>query len=151
MQIIVASSNLFRRELSSYVLSEAGYTVHEANDSSALFRMINRIKPALVLLDTWLNGANELDIVRRIRQNSLIPILALMSGSAMTYKRNANPELGDDCIAWPYQAEELLIHVHTLLLRATQIRPNALGYGEMLHAKDDTTESELCSAHTEVG
>lgn len=52
MNIIVASNHLFCRELSSYLLDQAGYTVYEASDSTALLDILCQIPIHLVLLDT---------------------------------------------------------------------------------------------------
>lgn len=116
MEIIVASSNLFRRELSSFILSEAGYTVHEANDSYTLLHWLDQTRPSLILLDERLKGSNEVDIAQCIRQHDgSVRIMVLTSSSALIESVQALSTLGDDHLKWPYQAEDLLSHVQTLL------------------------------------
>jgi DNA-binding response OmpR family regulator len=118
MEIIVASSNLFRRELSSFILSEAGYTVHEATDSTTLFRCLQVLRPDLIVLDTRLGGMHTSDIARYVRQHGQgVPIVLLTNTTT-----RSEFEAGDGLLTWPYQAEELLSRVRGLLHR-----PNRTG------------------------
>lgn len=121
MEIIVASNNLFRRELSSFILSEAGYTVHEVSDSKTLLHCLNRIQPALIVLDARLGEANNGEVARYIRQQEdSILIMVLRSTSTSFDKTTTLTMYGDDQLDWPYQAEDLLLHVQSLLGRGTQ-------------------------------
>lgn len=139
MHIIVASSNLFRRELSSYILSEAGYAVCEVSDSDGLLRQIERLQPVLVILDHWLNGLGGLELTRAIRQRSLVPILTLTSQSSLA--ENGHPAAyGDSSLSWPYQADDLLSKVRAMVGR-TPYAPAASTsrvYGEQLQQVDGT-------------
>jgi two-component system, OmpR family, response regulator len=114
MPIIVASSNVFRRELSSYLLIEAGYTVYEASDSTTLIECLDDVEPELVILDHWLNGAVEADPVQQVRQTCSAPILALTTRAfdAAGSVPFATPT--DDLLIWPYQSDELLSRVASL-------------------------------------
>lgn len=127
MEIIVASGHLFRRELSSFILSEAGYTVLEASDRTALLQYLERRCPDLLVLDVQLRGLNSQDLEHSIQQREQnIPIILL------TTQRHTNgngkselavdvqidaPSAPGDYITWPYQAEDLLSHVANALQR----------------------------------
>ncbi|MCG8351128.1 MAG: hypothetical protein MI924_25440, partial [Chloroflexales bacterium] len=63
MPIIVASNNVFRRELSSYILTEAGYTVYEAHNDTVLMNYLQYVQPALVLFDIVLGEAGNFDLI----------------------------------------------------------------------------------------
>lgn len=115
MDIIVASSNLFRRELSSFLLSEAGYTVHEVSTRKALVRSLEQLQPALILLDNDMNGNGEKDLVQDIRQRAgRVPLMLLTIGSVSLAAHTF-----DDYLKWPYQAEDLVAQVQKLLCRFT--------------------------------
>ncbi len=118
MEIIVAISNVLRRELSSFLLSEAGYTVYEANDRSMLLRFLDKTHPAMILLDANLNGEDCTELVHHIRQIYPIPIMLLTRGAALC-SCNSMALPGDDCLDWPFQADDLLEHVGAL----TQLSP----------------------------
>lgn len=121
MEIIIASNNLFRRELSSFILSEAGYVVHEVNDEITLRYCLEQNKPDLVLLDDPMPGIDSTDIASYIHQKQAVPVMFITSGFTNHF---AQPNLGmrqaDDYLLWPYQPEDLLKHVNALLSRSTK-------------------------------
>lgn len=124
MEIIVASNNLFRRELSSFILSEAGYIVHEVSDSRTLLHCLNCVQADLIVLDAHLSEANNGEVAQYIRQHEeAVPIMILRSVPARPEKTIARIAYGDDHLDWPYQAEDLLTHVRALLRRAQQAAP----------------------------
>lgn len=130
MKIIVASDNIFRRELSSFILSEAGYSVDEAPTQSALTLEEQGRKPDLLLLDDRLAERPGIEYIVRACEQANIPVLLLIANY-----RDALLSLGSlltnhDCLTWPYEAEDLLRHVkailHTPLIESTtpaQVRP----------------------------
>lgn len=114
MRIIVASSNVFHRELSSFILSEAGYTIYECSDGATFLQYVNQVQPDMVLLDTRLSGGDTLDFARQARQQSGVPIMFL-TNSSFTGALQTLFACGDDYLVWPYQPEDLLAHVDALL------------------------------------
>jgi DNA-binding response OmpR family regulator len=72
----------------------------------------------LVVLDLRLQGEDGLQIARRLRESSLIPILVL-SGRADEADRVMGLELGaDDYLTKPFSPRELLARIRALLRRA---------------------------------
>jgi DNA-binding response OmpR family regulator len=119
MDIIVASNNLFRRELSSYVLSEASYQVHEASTTSNLLEVLHEQPAALILLDSGLDQALSL-LIDRIRELSNAPILWLHNKSGDHETAVALAE--DGALHWPYNPNELVRRVHGLISGTDQER-----------------------------
>ncbi len=113
MEIIVASANLFRRELSCYILSEAGYTVHEVSDSTTLHTCLHHTHSQLLLLDAPLIACHTDDTCRLLQEHHL-PVLIITSTSP-TPNGAALPFADCDSLTWPYQADDLLAHVHALI------------------------------------
>lgn len=122
MHIVVASSNIFRRELSSFILSEAGYTVDEVCDSRSLIGYLDQQKPDMVLLDTRLSGFEEDNhhIMYAIHSHRSIPILLLTSALSPLNIPKALATASDDSVAWPYQVEDFLSHVQDCLHRCAR-------------------------------
>jgi DNA-binding response OmpR family regulator len=106
MCIVVASNNLFRRELSSYVLSEASYHVYEASSSGSLLEVLHTNKPLLIVLDSSLDQATTV-LVEQVRTLSNAPILWLHNREAATVEEGA--------LHWPYNPNELLRQVQGLI------------------------------------
>jgi DNA-binding response OmpR family regulator len=103
MYVVVASANIFRRELTSFVLGEAGYLVAEANSLHALLDQIGRREPSAIVVDAQIDG--EPAAVRAaVRARSAAPILWLAD------PEQARPLLGDGrsaALGWPYLPDEL--------------------------------------------
>ena len=114
MPIIVASNNVFRRELSSYILSEAGYTVYEAHNDAVLLSYLDHVQPALVLFDIVLAEANNFDLIYQIRQLRSVPILFIAKEAMLTKAHALVDNKADYVLSWPYQAEDLLARVRVL-------------------------------------
>lgn len=111
MLIIVASGNIFRREFSSYVLSDAGYLICEVRNLEGLLALLRARLPTLLLIDTQLGQADPAAALRAIRAHSAAPILWIAD-----QPRPGEAELcPSDVISWPFQEDELLATVVALL------------------------------------
>ena len=89
---------------------------------------------ALVVLDVMLPGMGGLDVLRRIREGSSVPVLMLTArGDAVD--RIVGLELGaDDYLAKPFHPRELLARIRAVMRRARSVA--APGAGEALAVGD---------------
>jgi CheY-like chemotaxis protein len=110
MQIVVASGNIFRRELSVFVLSEAGYSVVEVTDTAALIALIDVQAPALIVIDASLAGAEPARLAGQIRSHSAAPLLWITSDAAPTLVASATGQ----SLNWPYHPDDLLSRTRSL-------------------------------------
>jgi DNA-binding response OmpR family regulator len=78
MDIIIASGNLFCRELSAFILTEAGYTVHEATDSDELLQHMRYYPTSIILLDIRLIQTEPINADRFIGYIQNYPTLPFM-------------------------------------------------------------------------
>jgi DNA-binding response OmpR family regulator len=106
MQIIVASRNIFRRELSSYVLSEARYLVHEVASIGELVAQLGQVNPLLLVIDIGL-GENVTDLLRQVCAPSAVPILWLRSDPDAPLPLQSDAHVLD----WPFRHDELIQRV----------------------------------------
>lgn len=114
MHIIVASSNVFHRELSSFLLNEAGYIVHEFSDATTLLEQFDAIQPSMILLDVRLDGISIIDVAQQIRQRLAAPIMVMTNGSVTVSLQTLRTH-SDSHVVWPFQPDDFLAHVHALL------------------------------------
>jgi DNA-binding response OmpR family regulator len=121
--IIVASSNLFRLELSAYLLSEAGYIVHEARDAEALLHELEHSVPSLIVLDKQLDGSQPA-LLDKLLQRAGARVLVI--GDVRPTDLQALQARGGDTIGWPYQNEDLLARA-AALQRASEPFQNIMG------------------------
>ena len=121
MGIIIASSNLFRLELSAYLLSEAGYTVHEVHSAEALLRALDRSSPCLIVLDSLLDDGAAL--LGTVQERADVPVLVV--GGVRPADLQALREHGGDAIGWPYQSDDLVALARTLKRRPAEMQVGA--------------------------
>lgn len=113
MQIIVASSNIFRRELSVFVLTEAGYHLAEARDGAALLALVGEASPEILIVDVLLARGDPAELQRRIRELSRAPILWLTHNAADAAALPNTHQ--DDRLLWPYSPDDLLRRIARLI------------------------------------
>ena len=78
------------------------------------------MRPDLVLLDLLLPGMSGLEVCRRVRAESNVPIIVLSVKDAERDKVEALDLGADDYVAKPFGMEEVLARVRVALRRAVQ-------------------------------
>jgi DNA-binding response OmpR family regulator len=105
-------NNLVRRHL-----EEEGHRVLQAFDGPSALAAATREGPELVVLDWMLPRLDGLEVCRRVRRESAVPILMLTARSAEV-DRVVGLEVGaDDYLTKPFGIRELLARVRALLRR----------------------------------
>ncbi len=118
-----------------FQLQREGYEVRVASDGATAIAAARRTKPDLVLLDLMLPGIDGLEVCRRVRQESSVPIIMLTAKTSTTDKV-VGLELGaDDYVTKPVQLRELMARVKAALRRAqlppSTESPTVLTVGEL--------------------
>ena len=89
--------------LAKMYLEQDGFQVTSASDGNAAKSMILRDKPSLVVLDLMLPGMDGLEVCRRVREASDVPIIMLTARSE-DIDKIVGLELGaDDYLTKPFQ------------------------------------------------
>ena len=121
--------------LSRMYLEREGFRVHEARDGEAALREVDRLKPALVVLDLMLPKLDGFEVCRRIRSvNNEIGILMLTARDE-DIDKILGLELGaDDYLTKPFNPHELVARSKAVLRRgsrgATRL-PQVLHFGDL--------------------
>src|SRR5204863_2875495 len=105
----------------AYNLRREGYEATTAGDGYAALEAA-RAGPDVIVLDIMLPGLDGLEITRRLRRTSAVPIIMLTArGDEMD--RVVGLEVGaDDYLAKPFSMRELLARVRALLRRRDLLR-----------------------------
>jgi len=99
-----------------------GYRVSEAADGKGLLDLVRAGGLDLVTLDLGLGGEDGLDVARRVRAASAVPIV-MITGKGDVIDRIVGLELGaDDYITKPFHVREVLARVRSVLRRAVEAR-----------------------------
>jgi DNA-binding response OmpR family regulator len=104
-------------DLARDYLEHAGFAVVTAADGEAAIDAVQRRHPDLVVLDLGLPGLDGLDVTRRIRRDSNLPVIMLTARDDELDKL-IGLELGaDDYLTKPFSPRELVARVRAVLRR----------------------------------
>ena len=118
-QILVIEDDARIADVIAKNLEAAGYVCHQSTDGGQALADFARLHPALIVLDLGLPGLDGLEITRRIRRESDVPILVVTARSTEADKL-LGLELGaDDYVTKPFSTAELVARVRALLRRST--------------------------------
>jgi two-component system KDP operon response regulator KdpE len=101
-------------------LAAHGYTVLTANSGEEAVEIVARQRPDLLLLDLLLPGMSGLEVCRRVREESNVPIIVLSVKDAERDKVQALDLGADDYVAKPFGMNEVLARVRVALRHAIQ-------------------------------
>ena len=105
-------------DLARMYLEQDGFRVASATNGTAAKRMILKEKPSLVVLDLMLPGMDGLEVCRRVREESDVPIIMLTARSD-DIDKIVGLELGaDDYLTKPFNPRELVARIRAILRRA---------------------------------
>ena len=108
-------------------LEQAGFRVHEAADAFTALDAVDRERPDLVVLDRMLPGVDGIEVCRRIRAVSQMPVI-MLTALGGEVDRIAGLEAGvDDYLAKPFSPRELTLRVRTVLRRSLAVEAAGAG------------------------
>lgn len=119
--ILIIDDDVTIRKLVSRHLKNEHYTVLEASGSNEGFNHLNNNSVDLVLCDVTMDEMDGFTFCRQVRQQEnyrLIPFVFVTAKNSFEDKSHAHEAGGDDLIAKPFDINELLLKVRTLLRRA---------------------------------
>ena len=120
-RVLIVEDDETLRESLRYTLSHEGYEVTAVADGLEAVRSAQDEAPQLVLLDLMLPTLDGLEVCRRIRRTSQVPIIML------TAKREEGDKVvglevgADDYVTKPFSMRELVARVRAVLRRAEAI------------------------------
>ncbi|HEX3183401.1 MAG TPA: response regulator transcription factor [Pyrinomonadaceae bacterium] len=100
-------------------LTSRGYDVRAAADGLAGFETFNDWHPDLVITDLAMPNVDGLELCRRVRAISQVPIIVLSAKGEEKTKVEALDLGADDYVTKPFGIDELLARVRASLRRAT--------------------------------
>ena len=117
-RILIVDDEPNLRHTVGYNLRREGYEVVQVPDGETALTAAQSQPPDLVVLDLMLPGIDGLEVCRRLRQCSAVPILMLTARDT-EIDRVVGLEVGaDDYLAKPFSMRELMARVKAILRRA---------------------------------
>ena len=115
--------------ISDFVIPELeheGYETCLAVTGREALEKFEKEKPDLILLDIMLPELNGLEVLRRIRAKSTVPVILETARGETIDKINGLNLGADDYISKPFEIEELLARINALLRRVSFAKQNEL-------------------------
>jgi len=136
-RILIVDDETHIVDLVRMYLERDGFRVDSAVDGAQGLRLITEGRPALVILDLMLPEVDGLEVCRRVRADSDVPIVMLTARDDDVDKI-VGLELGaDDYLTKPFNPRELVARVKAILRRTEHpARPE----GAPLHIGDVTVD-----------
>jgi DNA-binding response OmpR family regulator len=106
----------------SLYLKNAGYAVRTASTGTAALAEAESAQPALIVLDLMLPDIDGVEVCKRIRQRSDVPILMLTARDEDVDKIIGLEVGADDYLTKPFNPRELVARVKSILRRSTPDR-----------------------------
>ena len=134
IRILFADDDLDIQQAVCFVLEEAGIEVHFASDGRHALDLFRVIPLDLVILDVMMPEMDGLEVCKRIRRISSIPVLMLTARGREEDVVSAFNVGADDYIIKPLRPRELVARVHAILRRTIeqQDTQKMLAFGSLL-------------------
>ncbi len=117
-------------------LKNAGYVVRTAANGGEALAQVAAGQPALIVLDLMLPDIDGIEVCRRIRKGSDVPILMLTARDEDVDKIIGLEVGADDYLTKPFNPRELVARVKSILRRAAperrQIESKQLMHGDLV-------------------
>ncbi len=156
--LVVDDEKRIRDIIVMYLLKE-GYEVSDFDNADSAYEYFEKNKVDLIVLDIMMRGTNGLDLCKKIRRTSDVPII-FVSARTEELDRILGLELGaDDYLPKPFSVRELVIRIKNILRRTEgQFTPkddsifsrDLVIYPEQRIVKVNDTELALTTKEFEV-
>ena len=122
-RILVVDDELSIRRFLHTVLSSEEFSLHEAENGHAGLAAAAAFRPDVILLDLGLPDLDGIEVIKRIREWSQVPIIVLSVRDRENDKVAALDAGADDYLTKPFGVGELLARIRAAMRRSLQEIP----------------------------
>ena len=119
MKILIVEDEEKLARFTELELKHEGYDTAKAFDGRTGLEMAESGEFDLILLDIMLPGLNGIEVLRRIRKTSEVPVILLTARDSVMDKVSGLDTGADDYITKPFDIEELLARIRAALRKKT--------------------------------
>ncbi len=130
-RILFAEDEQRLRSLVTDYLKKDGYEVVEASDGEMAYEAFQLQDFSLLILDIMMPKMDGLEVCRRVREQSDVPIIMLTARNTEFDELSGFRYGADEYISKPFSTAILLTRVKNLLKRSGQMRARDITIGEM--------------------
>lgn len=117
--VLIVDDEPIVREVVERYLRQDGFQVETAADGDEALRRFAAARPDLVVLDLMLPGPDGLEVCRRMRADSNVPIIMLTARGDETDTIIGLGVGADDYVSKPFSPRELVARIKAVLRRTT--------------------------------
>ncbi|MFU1796052.1 response regulator transcription factor [Paenibacillus azoreducens] len=151
IQVLVVDDEWNMRNLLRIYLMKEGFEVREASSGYEALSMMKQHSFDLLILDVMMPGMDGWQVCKAIRETEMIPILMLTARSETKDKVHGLGIGADDYLTKPFEPEELLARVFSLLRRSMFNQAHTVqGSTITLHNLQINAEAREIHIHGEV-
>ncbi|MBA4801930.1 MULTISPECIES: sigma-54-dependent transcriptional regulator [Euryhalocaulis] len=141
--ILVVDDERDIRELVQGILEDEGYEVRTAGDADQAMEQVRSRKPALVILDVWLQGSDRdgLDLLGELKSlDPLLPIIMISGHGTIDTAVSAIQRGAYDFIEKPFKSDRLIVilkralEANRLQLENAELREQSRGEHKLVGA-----------------
>ena len=120
LRALVVEDDEANRLLLTRYLTQEGFEVETAGDGPGAVQAVTANPPDIVILDLGLPGIDGMEVLRRIRRDSGVPVLVLTGRDDEPAKLQGFEVGADDYVVKPYCSPEIGARVRALLRRGSR-------------------------------
>ncbi|WP_058233784.1 MtrAB system response regulator MtrA [Devriesea agamarum] len=116
-RILAVDDDLAIAEMVGIVLRGKGFDVTTCSDGAQALEVFDQVRPDVVLLDLMLPGMDGIEVCRRLRDESGVPIIMLTARSDTADIVEGLEAGADDYLTKPFEPDELVARIRARVRR----------------------------------
>jgi len=132
------------------ILTAKGFRVSTASRGEEGLAMATALEPNLIILDLSLPDIDGIEVTRRLREWSQVPIIILSVRDSEHAKVTALDKGADDYLTKPFGIEELLARIRVALRHATHVKGSPRTTIKAGRIEIDLVNHQVTRAGTEI-
>jgi two-component system, OmpR family, response regulator MprA len=130
-RVLIVDDERALRELLEFGLEQAGFSVCSVPDGPAAFPLLQAWSPDVIVLDVMLPGMDGFALLPELRRHTKAPVIMLTARAETSEKIAGFAAGADDYLAKPFDLEELVARLRTLLRRPRIEEHETLAYSDL--------------------
>ena len=132
LRVLVVDDEVSILDFVQMGLEYEGFEVEVVEDGPAALAAFSARRPDLIVLDLNLPGLDGMEVCKRVRQQSDVPIIMLTARGDVDERVEGLEAGADDYLPKPFRFKELLARVRAVLRRRTSVVEQTLRFGDLV-------------------
>lgn len=131
MRILIADDDKEICDLLEIYINNEGFEVIKAYDGQEAYEKFLELEPDCLVLDVMMPRLDGLEVVKKVREHSQVPILVLSAKTADIDKIRGLAKGADDYVVKPFNPLEVVARIKSLLRRSSYGKGETEAAGEI--------------------